>query len=211
MKTNVYVDAFNLYYGCLKDTPYKWLDLAAFCRVMLPNNVINRIRYFTAPVQSRPYDPLKPQRQQAYLRALQTIPNLSIHYGSYQTRLVQLPLVDPPLAGPKFARVWRTDEKGSDVNLAIYLLADGWENDYEVAVIVSNDSDLSEAAKMVRDKLDRRVGFLLPVSNPDRRVSKELLQVATFIKEIRKSTLRRSQFLPTLSDTQGTIIRPVGW
>tara|TARA_R110002072_G_scaffold29206_4_gene92759 strand:- start:564 stop:863 length:300 start_codon:yes stop_codon:yes gene_type:complete len=29
MRTCVYVDGFNLYYGALKRTPYKWLDLAA--------------------------------------------------------------------------------------------------------------------------------------------------------------------------------------
>ncbi len=47
MKTNVYVDGFNLYYGSLKDTPYRWLDIAALCANILPNNIINRIRYFT--------------------------------------------------------------------------------------------------------------------------------------------------------------------
>jgi len=52
--TNVYVDAFNLYYGCLKDTPYKWLDLGRLCRLLLPGYTIKRIRYFTAIVESRP-------------------------------------------------------------------------------------------------------------------------------------------------------------
>jgi hypothetical protein len=47
MLTNVYVDGFNLYYGCLKGTPYKWLDLGALCQVLLPPNKIQRIRYFT--------------------------------------------------------------------------------------------------------------------------------------------------------------------
>ena len=48
MITNVYVDGFNLYYGCLKGTPHKWLDLEALCAVMMPTNDIKRIRYFTA-------------------------------------------------------------------------------------------------------------------------------------------------------------------
>jgi hypothetical protein len=52
MKTFVYVDAFNLYYGAVKDTPYKWLDLQALCRVMLPQNTVARIKYFTARVQT---------------------------------------------------------------------------------------------------------------------------------------------------------------
>lgn len=74
MRTNVYVDGFNLYYGCLMSTPYRWLNLAELCRLALPRNTINRIRYFTALVKARPDDPQKPVRQQTYIRALQTIP-----------------------------------------------------------------------------------------------------------------------------------------
>ncbi len=54
MATNVYVDGFNLYYGSLKDRPYRWLDLDALSRVLLPRDQINRIRYFTARVSDRP-------------------------------------------------------------------------------------------------------------------------------------------------------------
>ena len=75
MKTLVYVDAFNLYYGAVKDTAYKWLDLQALCRVMLPKNTVAGIKYFTARVHPRPHDPGQPTRQQVYLRALQTLPN----------------------------------------------------------------------------------------------------------------------------------------
>ena len=81
MVTNVYIDGFNLYYGSLKGTPYKWLDLAALSSVLLPRDNINRIRYFTAQVSARPHDPQQPARQQTYLRALQTIPGLSIDLG----------------------------------------------------------------------------------------------------------------------------------
>jgi hypothetical protein len=65
MKTNVYIDGFNLYYGCLKGNPHKWLDLAAFCQASFPppRNRINHIRYFTAQVTARPNDPLQPKRQ----------------------------------------------------------------------------------------------------------------------------------------------------
>jgi hypothetical protein len=86
MRTNVYIDGFNLYYG-LKyyerhGRLYKWLDLAALCAAELPGSVIGRICYCTARVQPRS-DPQQPQRQQAYLRALQTRPNLDIHYGRF--------------------------------------------------------------------------------------------------------------------------------
>jgi hypothetical protein len=60
MATNVYVDAFNLYYGCLKGTPYRWLDLGTLCTRLLPKDPINRIRYFTATVSARPDNPDAP-------------------------------------------------------------------------------------------------------------------------------------------------------
>jgi hypothetical protein len=70
--TNVYIDGFNLYYGCLKGTPHKWLDLDALCRRLLPKHRIGRIRYFTAIVSARPNDPSGPDRQRIYLRALES-------------------------------------------------------------------------------------------------------------------------------------------
>ena len=72
MRTNVYIDAFNLYYGCIRGTSNGWLDIAALCRVMLPRDSIHKIRYFTALVDPRPDDPGQLQRQQFYLRALRT-------------------------------------------------------------------------------------------------------------------------------------------
>lgn len=144
MKANVYVDGFNFCYGCVKNTPYRWLNLSTLCSLLLPGDNINRIRYFTARVQPRPDDPQSARRQATYLRALQTIPNLSVHYGHFLTNPVRLPLANPSPDGPRTVEVLRTEEKGSDVNLATYLLVDGFDGDYELAVITSNDSDLLE-------------------------------------------------------------------
>ena len=77
-KTVVYVDGFNLYYGCLKATPYRWLNLLKLSQLLLPTHEILQIKYFTALVTSRPKNPDQATRQQTYLRALQTIPNLQI-------------------------------------------------------------------------------------------------------------------------------------
>ena len=207
MKTNVYVDGFNLYYGCLKETPYRWLDLAKLCHLAFPKNTVNRIRYFTAPVKARPTDPQKPVRQQAYIRALQTLPNLTVHYGHYLENVTRMPLANPPAHGPRTVEVIRTDEKGSDVNLATYLLMDGFQGDFQVAVVVSNDSDLLEPIKVVRSTLGLRVGLLNPHEHP----SLALRGVATFYKQIRKGLLKASQFPNTLHDAHGMITKPAAW
>ena len=160
--TNVYIDGFNLYYGALKDTPYRWLDLAALSRRLLPKHRIGRIRYFTAIVSARPNDPSGPDRQRTYLRALETVPHISVHLGEFLTSYVRMPLVAPQPGGSRFAQVIKTEEKGSDVNLATYLLADAFRQDCEAAVVITNDSDLKEPIRVVRSEL----GFPVGVVNP---------------------------------------------
>src|SRR5579864_1848589 len=89
---NVYVDGFNLYYGAVKRSPFKWLDLLALCTRMLPNDNIQSIEYFTAIVSARPNDPDVPVRQQVYLRALRTLPKSTITFGKFLTHSVPLML-----------------------------------------------------------------------------------------------------------------------
>lgn len=94
-RTNVYIDGFNLFYGCLEDGPYRWLNLAAFCQASLPGDHIHRIRYFTAVISKRPGHPNATQNQLTYLRALATIPNLTIDYGHFLTNQVRMKLIRP--------------------------------------------------------------------------------------------------------------------
>ena len=206
MKTNIYVDGFNLYYGAVKGTTYKWLDLHKLCTLLFPKNDIHRIRYFTALVRNTTNDPKKSQRQQTLIRALETLPGLSVHYGSFLSSNVEMPLVRP-LQGRRTEHVVKMEEKGSDVNLASLLLTDAFRKDFEVAIVLSNDSDLYLPIKIVSTELHLRVGIL----NPHPRFSLELAKVATFKKRIRKGVLAESQFPETLSDAKGTITKPPTW
>ena len=137
MKTTVYIDGFNLYYRALKDTPYKWLDLYKLAQELTPKHTINRIRYFTANVLSTPNNPGAPVRQQIYIRALRTIPNLSIHLGQFKLRQKTGRLVTSKVGLPSHSTIEIFEEKGTDVNLATFLLTDAYEQDYEQAVVIS--------------------------------------------------------------------------
>ena len=202
MKANVYVDGFNLYYGAVKNTPYRWLDISAMCRLLLPKDNIHRIKYFTALVDPRPSDPHQRVRQETFLRALETIPNLSIFYGFFLTHEVTMPRV-----GGGYAQVIKTEEKGSDVNLATQLLVDAYHDDYEIAVIVSNDSDLLMPVQVVTREFKKPVGLLNPQKNP----SRALLPHVAFIKQIRPGVLAKSQFPKTLTDSRGNFSKPASW
>jgi uncharacterized LabA/DUF88 family protein len=207
-KTYVYVDGFNLYYGAVKDTPYKWLNIRRLCELLLPAYTIARIKYFTARVSARKDDPDKPTRQQIYLRALRTLPDLEIVYGSFLSHDVMLPLAEPPAGGPRFARVTRTEEKGSDVNIAAHLVFDAHQHDFTAAVLVTNDSDLLEPIRIVRHELRLDVGILNPHRHTPSRV---LTKHASFIKQIREGSLKSSQFPQTLQDAHGEFHKPPGW
>lgn len=217
-KTTVYIDGFNLYYGALKGTPFRWLDLSALAANLLPKNDVQLIKYFTARVKSRPsrHDPAADQ--QAYLRALGTLPNLRIYYGHYLSHVRRLPMAAPGggvlvvNGQTQFASVLKEEEKGSDVNLAAHLVHDAHLGRFEVAVVVSNDSDLATPVELVA----REIGLPVGVVNPhaDRAGSSpsvQLRQAASFVKSLRKSHLKRSLFPPVLSDSVGTIHKPVVW
>lgn len=204
-RTYVYIDGFNLYYGQVKGTPYKWLNLDALCRSYLNPSVndIQQIKYFTARVKARPHDPDQANRQQAFLRALRTLPNFEIICGHFLSHEVCMPLAN----GTGYAKVIKTEEKKSDVNIAVHMLHDAYRNLYDLAVLVSNDSDLSEALRIIACDMGKKVGILNPQSKP----SRELGKYALFQKQIRSGALAACQFPDQILDGHGTVHKPSIW
>ena len=207
MRTYIYVDGFNLYYRSLKQTPFKWLDLSGLFRTVLQSrHDILKIKFFTARVSSRPNDLSKPQRQDTYLRALERhCPEVEVYFGHFLTHKVQA-----VLAGSgnrrRLVDVVRTEEKGSDVNLAVHLLNDAWLNNYDCAVLVTNDSDIAEALRLVRKHKRKLIGLITPGTS---RTSKELRTHADFLRRIRTSALKRNQLPSPIPGT--SITKPANW
>ena len=119
MRTFVYVDGFNLYYGALKGTPWKWLDLPAlFAKVLQPHHDIPTVKYFSARVSGTPADPSKPQRQDVYLRALRCYRReVEVYFWHFLSHKVRVPITQPA-GSERTAEVIRTEEKGSDVSVS---------------------------------------------------------------------------------------------
>ena len=170
---------------------------------MLPNDTVEAIHYYTARVSSRPYNTTAPLDQQVYFRALRTIPNLSITFGHFLTHSVRMVLSGSNPVQKVF--VEKTEEKGSDVNLAAHLVRDAFQKRFELAVLVTNDSDLAEPVRIVRQEL----GFPVGILNPHQYHSSVLKQQAIFVKRIRQADLIASQFPPTLTDAKGTFKNPL--
>ncbi len=163
LRTIIYIDGFNYHYRAVKNTPFKWLDFKSlFTKILSSNHQITQIKYFTALVSGK-YNSSKPLKQQVYLRALQTyIPEIKIYYGHFLIHEVFDPSADPAEKN-KSVKIIKTEEKASDVNIAVHLLNDAWLNEYDCGLIVSNDSDLAESMKLVRKYHPTKIlGLVMP-------------------------------------------------
>ena len=208
LRTNVYVDGFNLYYGALRKTPYRWLDPRELCRRVLgPEHALQRIRYFTADIKQSPADRNKHVRQEIYQRALRTLPELKIHKGRFVQRPRWMPRARPIPGILERILVDRVEEKGSDVNLATHLVLDAAQRDFQAAYVVSNDTDLVEPIRLVRQT------FSVPVHivSPHRTRSRWMEASATSYALLDHTLLPECQFPRELSDRRGSFHKPPEW
>ena len=118
-----------------------------------------------------------------------------------------MPLADPQPGDQERVRVIRTEEKGSDANLAAYLTRDAAKRDGQAAFVITGDSDFAGAIRMVR----RDFNFPVYVVDPKETVSRRLRAAATSYQLLDRALLPQCQFPATLSDAQGTITRPQSW
>ncbi|MGV0005569.1 MAG: NYN domain-containing protein [Candidatus Porifericomitaceae bacterium WSBS_2022_MAG_OTU9] len=212
LRTYVYIDGLNLYYRALRNCPeLKWLNVEVLCKCRLsPEYQINKINYYTAPVLGT-IDPGAPKRQAVYWKALETLPSLEIHKGRMQAKEKILPLVYkddrtiPLKPRPHMAQVWKCEEKGSDVALGAHLVRDACKGEFDVAVVITNDTDLYEPIRIVAEELSLPVGLLTPVARP----AGSLQRITSFVRRIDRNRLLRSQFPDAIPGT--TIVKNREW
>lgn len=205
-RTIVYVDGFNLYYLALRSTIYKWLDLYKLAETLLPAEYhdIVKVKFFTARINPLPNDLDAPNRQAVYLDALNAYrpDKIEIIYGKFLSHKAWRPYAPPT---PGYANVILTEEKGTDVNLAVHLLNDAWMNAFDCAVVVSNDSDLAEAMRLAKAR-NKKIGWIVPET---KHQSQALKSIPHFKKQLRASALAYSQLPNQIPGTN--IIKPQAW
>ncbi len=204
MTTNVYVDGPGLYYGALKDRAGRWLDLRTWCERLLPDHDIERVRYFTAWANPA-FDQGPAIRQRVYLRALQTSPQVTIHFGRCIKGRDELPEAFRP---HERTSVIKVRIKGVDVALTTELLADVFDRDMDTAVLVTTDSDLRHPIAAVRAR-GVRVGVVNPARN--RRLGRALHEYVDFFVRPPEASYLEAQFPLRMRDDNGTFRAPPSW
>ena len=211
-KTIIYIDGFNLYYR-LKNTPYKWLNLKKLSQsyLDLKQNQIIKIKYFTALVKEQARDPSNTTRQGIYLRALKTLPNLEIIFGQFKKRQVTGLKCNQENGkykeGNELTVISKWEEKESDVNIAGHIISDAYENKYDCAVLMSNDTDLKMPLTCVKRRLKKQVGII----SPRRNIHIELIKICDFRKAITNKVLEQCQFPEKMKDDKGDFFCPPKW
>lgn len=223
MRTIVYVDGFNLYFGCLKrNKSRRWLDIEALfkrlCHENDPNATVVLTKYFTAPIKSQlsPRGAVSSQAQSQYLRALtQHSTALEVIQGRYQVIRNTLLLDQNPIDFEKRKRVIRAEEKQTDVNIAVHMLCDAINGACDQQVLVTNDTDCVPILVALRQKFPAMVlGVIAPLQEQDetRGPSTELAQLAHWSRRhIRDEELAAAQ-LPDIVKTKKRYLRkPAHW
>jgi uncharacterized LabA/DUF88 family protein len=211
---NIYVDGLNLYSRILDDKQgVKWLDLLLWSQKMLPTHEIKLLRYFTAKVKPNVTDEGAPVRQLVYWRALSTLdPIVTIHEGRMRTDKRWMPAVprahyfsDNSMV--KY-QVRKVEEKGSDVALGSYMIADAVKSPSDISILVSSDSDFVPTLTILREEFDQATGLFCP----NESISHALLETKpALVKPIRLSLLRECQFPIQMKDSKGKFTRPESW
>ena len=205
----MYVDGFNLYYGILKNTAYKWLDLERFFTLLRPHDEIEAIKYCTALVDAG----AQRARQATYLNALATRPLVETILGRFKQKQVICSCSGCTQTAPGTRTFVVPEEKRTDVNIAIRMLDDAYRGLCERQVLVSGDSDLVPAIQMVRQRFPEiRTTVYVPARTLDRGAAVELRTAAHRDRTLPLVLLPRTQLparVPTAAG--GFVEKPADW
>ncbi len=195
-----YVDGFNLYFGIREAgfDSYRWLNVKDLVLSLLkPHQELIAVKYFTSRVSQNPD---KQKRQSTYIDALESV-GVQIFYGNYQ---------DGTQECKRCGHQWRTaKEKMTDVNIATAIIVDAFKDEYDMAMLISGDSDLTPPIREVHKHFkDKRVF----VAFPPKRHNSSMSIVAKGSETIGRKKLLLAQFDEEVISKTGYKLKiPTSW
>lgn len=205
-RSTIYIDGFNFYYGAIRGTAHRWLNLERLFERLRPDDDIQVIHYFTALVSGR-----HRTGQERYLRALATLPKVNVILGKFKTKQLRCRVSGCDYGGTRMFEA--PEEKRTDVNIALQVLDDFFHDRSDRIVLVSGDSDLVPAVDLAKKHAPaKQVIVYVPSRNPIRGAAVELRSAADKDRTFPLQLLSRCHFPPEVPDGRGGVLRkPKGW
>lgn len=203
----VYIDGLNFYYGLVKDTLWKWLNIEEYFKRIRQDDDIQKIKYFTAVIVGS-------LDQQTYLSALYTLPLIQIIPGRFKNVRIKCRVPGCRYTGDRL--FIKPEEKRTDVNIAIHMLNDACSDACDRLILVSGDSDLAPALEMVKllaPEKQLTVNIPSPSKRHIRAAAPEIRAFANKHKALFPNKLiEESQFPNVVIDANGDPIKkPSTW
>ena len=197
IRVSAFVDGFNLYHA-IADTgrhDLKWVNLRQLARQFAPepSYTLGEVFYFSA------YATWKPDayaRHRAFVAALEASAVTCV-LGTFKSK---------PRACRSCSAKWtRHEEKETDVNAALHLLEGALNDRYDLALLVTGDSDLVPAVRMVRQLTSKKVRIISPINRPN---SMELLSAAgqTKPRRLQSSHFEQARLPAAVKNAQGSVV-----
>ena len=208
MRTIVYIDWFNLYYGIIEKSGYRWVNLSTlFNSILKSRHNIVAIKFFTANLLVIGNNHTVKKEQENFHRALSIFnPEIEMFFGKFIEKTVRIsPTLNAPLS--KTIEFNTFEEKETDVNLAVEMMSDFYLNKFDCAVLVSNDSDFSSVLNKIHSQSSKSIGLITP--GKQTRASFRLSRFATFKRRIALSHLKDNQLPNQIPNSN--IIKPPRW
>jgi uncharacterized LabA/DUF88 family protein len=200
----VYIDGFNLFFGLRSKgwRKYYWLDLARLAQALIkPEQQLEAIHYFTSRILPNGHNSADMDRQNTYLEALATFPQVNVHFGLFVNKSQRC-----RACGTQWGSY---EEKMTDVNIAVKLLAEAFEDRFDVALLLTADSDLTTPVQQVLSRFPEKRVIIV---QPPGRNSASLCQAASGYFTIGEAKLRRAQLPPRIERADGReLARPDHW
>ena len=190
--------------GTSKVPAEKWLDVERLCTLLRPIDDVRLSKYFSAPVAGS-------ADQAVYLRALATLPKVQVILGKCKRKNVRCGVAGCTHSASKWFTV--PEEKRTDVNMAVSMVDDAYQNACDHFVLMSGDSDLVPALATVRQQFPaKKITLYVPSRNPIRAAAVELRAAAHRARALPLLLLAKAQFPNSMPDgARGTLHRPATW
>lgn len=194
----VFIDGFNLYHAIndLHQDHLKWVDLWKLSEIFVasPDQRLVAVYYFSAYAT---WLPGPTDRHQRYVRALKAR-SVTAVMGYFKEKQRHCKLCGRDATSH--------EEKESDVNVALWMLDQAYQDTYDRALLISNDSDLVPPIRMLHTRFpELPVKVIVP---PLRRHSKQLAQIVgkKRLQSIKLIHIERSLLPERVSDAEGNVV-----